>query len=256
MLDHKLSRQDRRKSEAARSENWSLLNTDGMIIPKLSEGSASGKELKMVKENSSKLKSATSSAEYRQYWMMSIFLKYSVWSAGLSFELLTCRWAVTPTANASKGRGDSQIWGKGAIKLIKDHWKRQNVTNAIKEQSSLVIFNWYWKLQARVLGYKIKLFFYDILFPKSPKIHSLWHKDHVYYLTFQKQMVFSLQHDFLLLFNESKNKKEGKKIKAKKKAHSNLVKRKECFILRVDYKSLTRAFAGWSVKRRRNFEYL
>lgn len=148
MLDHKLSRQDR-KSEAARSENWSLLNTDGMIIPKLSEGSASGKELKMVKENSLKLKSATSSAEYRQYWMMSLFLKYTMWSAGLSFELLTCRWAVTPTANACKGRGDSQIWGKGAIKLIKDQWRS---INAIKEQSSLVIFNWYWKLQAHVLG--------------------------------------------------------------------------------------------------------
>lgn len=57
-------------------------------------------------------------------------------------------------------------------------------------------------------SYKIKLFLYDILFPKSPKIHSLWHKDHVYYLTFHKQMVFSVQHVFLLLFNESKNKKE------------------------------------------------
>lgn len=90
MLDNKLSRQERRKNEAARSENWSLLNTDGMIIPELSEGNASRKELKMVKENSLKLKSAKGSAEYRQYWMTSLFLKYTMWSAGLSFELLTC----------------------------------------------------------------------------------------------------------------------------------------------------------------------
>lgn len=50
MLNNKLSRQEREKSEKARTENWSFLKTDGMIIPELSEGTASGRELKMVKE--------------------------------------------------------------------------------------------------------------------------------------------------------------------------------------------------------------
>lgn len=50
-------------------------------------------------------------------------------------------------------------------------------------------------------------------FPKSPKIHSPWYKNCVYYLTFQKQMPFSVQQECINFFefNERKNEKGGKR---------------------------------------------